>query len=486
MNGIYLSLLLREIKGTLVGTIIHEIRIRDRIVELVLNENSLFVSLYPTALGLYIARVRKQGYEPLKHMSDVVKSHRIVAVVQDSFAPVLKIVLEKSFPKREELHIIISFYTQAPNLSLRSEAWQRNLFTRYIERRPKKSILELTAEQLASATAEYLVKNVEGLDKKLAGELDARNLRSLKAWLEGKEIRPRLMAFDPLHISLFAGEGGTEYGSFNELFNDAIEGFLQAQDEQKSEQQRRSAIRNMKRRMARLQKKILAPEEIEDMRRRGELILANIKKVRKGLEKVRLVDPYTQVEKEIKLDPHLSPQANAQRYFVRYKKEKRGQPRLQEQIRVISEKIKDLEAKIHIPEVRGKKAQVEKTSREPFHRFPLESGSVVLVGKNARANDELTFKYARPSDYFFHTRGFEGAHTVLKPNIPRGQRPSREEIRLAASIAAYFSKAKKQKNVPVSYTQRKFLKKNKKGKMGSVILMREEVVFVEPGLPHKE
>jgi predicted ribosome quality control (RQC) complex YloA/Tae2 family protein len=129
--------------------------------------------------------------------------------------------------------------------------------------------------------------------------------------------------------------------------------------------------------------------------------------------------------------------------------------------------------------------QAERASKEPFHRFLLESGSVVLVGKNARTNDELTFKHARPSDYFFHTRGFEGAHTILKPNIPRGQRPSRQEIMTAASIAAYFSKARKQNNVPVSYTQRKFLKKNKKAKPGSVILMREEVVFVEPELPKR-
>jgi predicted ribosome quality control (RQC) complex YloA/Tae2 family protein len=57
---------------------------------------------------------------------------------------------------------------------------------------------------------------------------------------------------------------------------------------------------------------------------------------------------------------------------------------------------------------------------------------------------------------------------------------------MAAAIAAYFSKAKKQKNVPISYTQRKFIKKNKKGKLGSVILMREEVIFVDPGLPSYE
>ncbi|MGD8978963.1 MAG: NFACT RNA binding domain-containing protein [candidate division WOR-3 bacterium] len=485
MNGIYLSLLLREIKEQLAGAYIQEILIRDRIVQLVLNDSALFVSLYPTALGMYIARMSKQGYELFKQMSDSTKSCRIVEVIQSDYMPVLKLMLEKSFPTREELQIIISLYPQAPNFSLMVQNRQKNLYARYIERKPKNSILDLKSEELASASVDYLVKHIEGIDKKLASALDEKNFASLKAWLDGEAIHPRLLTVDPLRISLFAGEGGKTYGSFNDLFDDAIEGFLRSQEEQKSEQQRRSAIRSMKRRLARLQKKIRTPEEIQDLRARGELILANIRKIKKGSEKIRLVDPYTQVEKEIELDPHLSPQANAQRYFTKYKKEKRGQPQLREQVKVISGKIKDLESKVVIPETRVRKLQAERASKEPFHRFLLESGSVVLVGKNARTNDELTFKHARPSDYFFHTRGFEGAHTILKPNIPRGQRPSRQEIMTAASIAAYFSKARKQNNVPVSYTQRKFLKKNKKAKPGSVILMREEVVFVEPELPKR-
>jgi predicted ribosome quality control (RQC) complex YloA/Tae2 family protein len=107
----------------------------------------------------------------------------------------------------------------------------------------------------------------------------------------------------------------------------------------------------------------------------------------------------------------------------------------------------------------------------------------VYVGKHARSNQELTFAFARPNDYFFHIRSYEGAHVILRAKIPRGQRPNKRDIDDAASIAAYFSKAKKQKNVPVSYTQRKYLKRNRKGKLGSVILMREDVVFVDPGLP---
>jgi len=105
------------------------------------------------------------------------------------------------------------------------------------------------------------------------------------------------------------------------------------------------------------------------------------------------------------------------------------------------------------------------------------------VGKNAKSNLMLTFKFARPDDYFFHIRGYKGAHTILRPKLQKGKNPQQEDIETAAAIAAYYSKAKGQRNVPVSYTQRKYLKKSKKGKLGSVILMREEVIFVDPGLP---
>jgi len=71
----------------------------------------------------------------------------------------------------------------------------------------------------------------------------------------------------------------------------------------------------------------------------------------------------------------------------------------------------------------------------------------------------------------------------LRPVLKKRQNVRKEDIEKAAAVAAYFSKAKNQKNVPVSYTQRKYLKKSKKGKLGTVVLMRESVIFVDPGLP---
>lgn len=483
MNGIYLHLLLKEIREDIIGAHVKDIRLCGRAIQISLDDMSLVISLYPTGLGLFLSDEDLRGYDSMKNISDIVKSCQVVEVLQQGYMPVIIIMLEKTFPEKESIELIVSLYPEAPNFSLKTRNWQRNVFPRYIEKKAKIPVTELEADKLAHATVDYLIKNVEGIDKKIARELNAENLRSLKKILQGEVVHPKLVSAIPLHVSLFDQKYEAEYATFNELYKVAVTGFLLAREKHTAEQQKRSVVRNIKRRIVRLRKKLLLPEEIEDMRIKGELIFANIGKIRKGSVGAEVFNPYTKANMQIRLDPNLSPQANAQRYFSRYKKEKRGQPKLREQIKTVSKELDDVMAKPYVAAKEEKKVSSKTLLKEPFHKFLLDSGSVVLVGKNARSNDELTFKHARPNDYFFHTRGYEGAHTILRPNIPKGQRPRGEEIKMAASIAAYFSKAKKQHNVPVSYTQRKYLRKNKKGKRGGALLMREEVIFVEPGLP---
>jgi hypothetical protein len=175
MNGIYLHLLLREIKDELSGSFIQDVCMQGRLVQLILDERSLFISLYPTALGLYVAEKCKRGYEPLKQISDALKSCRMIGVSQHDFMPVLFIDLGRAFPQYEEIQLIVSFYPQAPNLSLRIKGRQRNIFPRYLEKRPKRSILELGVEKLADVTADRLVKEFEGVDKKMGHELNVNS-----------------------------------------------------------------------------------------------------------------------------------------------------------------------------------------------------------------------------------------------------------------------------------------------------------------------
>ncbi len=451
---------------------------------MIFGQHALFISLNPNALGMFVSKSVAAGYETLKTISDIAKSCKIIRVSQDNFTPVLRMIVEKPFPDKAKSEIIISFYHEAPNFSIKTEHWQKNIFTRFIEKRPKASILDFADEDIVMMSVEEMVKNIDGLDIRMAEAVNAQSLKRLKSILRDKDVCPKLISVVPLSISLFADEDAREFPNFNELFLNAINEFSEELDKKDAEQKKRLHIRRLKRRVERLRKKLLKPEEIEHFRTLGELILTSIARIGKGASSVELVDPYIGKKVEVKLDPRLTPQANAQKYFSRYKKEKRGQPKLRAQIAGLE---KEMAATYAIRDVKpGEKKELGRLvrRRDPFHKFNLDSGSVVFVGKSARSNDQLTFQQARPNDYFFHVRGVEGAHTILRPSMQKGQRPRRDDIETAASIAAYFSKARTQHRVPVSYTQRKYLKKAKRGKPGTVILMREEVVFVDPALPH--
>ena len=118
----------------------------------------------------------------------------------------------------------------------------------------------------------------------------------------------------------------------------------------------------------------------------------------------------------------------------------------------------------------------------PFRIFTVDGGFEVWAGKSSKNNDELTMKFAKPNDLWFHARGAAGSHVVLKVNTGKGE-PSKKAREQAASIAAYYSKMKNAKQVPVAMTEKKFVRKPKGAAPGSVAVERDKVIFAEPALP---
>jgi predicted ribosome quality control (RQC) complex YloA/Tae2 family protein len=127
----------------------------------------------------------------------------------------------------------------------------------------------------------------------------------------------------------------------------------------------------------------------------------------------------------------------------------------------------------------------EKEDPFPFRRYRVVGGFEVWVGKSSANNDLLTTRHARPNDLWFHSRGVGGSHVVLKTGSGEGK-PTKEAIVAAASIAAFYSKYKNAKKVPVAYTEKKYVHKPKGAPAGTVTLEREKVVMVEPRLPEEK
>ena len=117
-----------------------------------------------------------------------------------------------------------------------------------------------------------------------------------------------------------------------------------------------------------------------------------------------------------------------------------------------------------------------------FRIFKLSEGFEVWVGKDSSANDLLSMKYTSQNDLWFHVHGYSGSHTVLKAQDDVDSIP-KEIIKTAASIAAFYSKAKNARIVLVSYTKAKNVQKYKGAKSGSVTIKNEKNIKVRPCLP---
>jgi predicted ribosome quality control (RQC) complex YloA/Tae2 family protein len=136
-------------------------------------------------------------------------------------------------------------------------------------------------------------------------------------------------------------------------------------------------------------------------------------------------------------------------------------------------KFKEIELNTEFKELKKmEKKQITEEEDETtglFRKFILNESFEVWVGKNSASNDLLTMRYSAQNDLWFHVRGASGSHTVLKKNN-KNEIPDKKIIETAASIAAYYSKARNATSVPVAYCERKFVKKKKGFKEGSVVM----------------
>jgi len=105
-------------------------------------------------------------------------------------------------------------------------------------------------------------------------------------------------------------------------------------------------------------------------------------------------------------------------------------------------------------------------------------GFQIWIGKHAKANDELTLKYARKDDTWLHAKDVSGSHVVIK-NAGNKTIPT-PVLEKAAALAAYHSKRKSDSLCPVIYTPKKYVRKRKGDPPGAVVVDREQVIMIAP------
>src|SRR5262245_48135662 len=269
----------------------------------------------------------------------------------------------------------------------------------------------------------------------------------------------------------------------------------------------------------------------------GETLLAYLRQVPPRAATAVLPDPADVARNlTIPLDPRVSAQANAARYFKRAAKAERGlkqvPPRLSateaetHELEVLLARVAaveeggadtarvddstldaDLEAAVAKlpPGLRtglgaavrsagtaragGVAAVARGEERAPSarlqpRRLKSAEGWDVLIGRNNEGNDYLTHHLARPEDYWLHVHGAAGSHVVLR-RAKGANEPSRATIEEVAAWAAFYSQARTAGKVPVIVTRKKYVRKPKKGPPGLALCTNEKTVMVRPKEPEK-
>lgn len=257
----------------------------------------------------------------------------------------------------------------------------------------------------------------------------------------------------------------------------------------------------LSRKIANQQAELSACAERDTLRIKGDLLSANMYAIQKGETSVKLQNFYDEnlAELEIALDPALTPQQNAQKYYKNYRKAKTAEEKLTEQIglaqteltyidsvfeslalaeneRDLNEIRAELAEQGYVRRKAGKKNQKQPVLSAPL-KFKTSDGFTVFVGRNNRQNDKLTMKDANNNDIWFHTKNIPGSHTVL---VTDGKAPTETAMEEAAVLAAQHSRAKDSAQVPVDYTQIRYVSKPQGAKPGMVIYVQYKTVYVDP------
>ena len=253
----------------------------------------------------------------------------------------------------------------------------------------------------------------------------------------------------------------------------------------------------IRRKLAMQEKDYAATQNRDQLRIYGDLITANLYRMERGaarLETENFYDPECRPV-AIPLDPLLTPQQNAAKYYKRYTKAKTAEKYLAEQMALarrdldylesVLEELSRAETEQDFLDIRGElrdagflRRQGKKEQNRPAKplEFRTTSGFRVLVGRNNRQNDKLT-RSADHRDIWLHTQKIHGSHVIL---CTGGREVDDDTIVEAAKLAAWFSQAREGANVPVDYTPVKNVKKPAGARPGMVIYSTCRTVNVAP------
>lgn len=383
-------------------------------------------------------------------------------------------------------------------------------------KRLSSALLE-TAEGFSPLICREVASFVSGGDSDVAeitgvyAERFLTKLKEIQAVIQGGQGTPTVLTKEDGRLFDFTfftvGQYGfsveqTECNSFSSLLD---EFYYEKDRAERTRSRSQSLLKLLANMTARLSRKLDAQRaelatcaNREELRIKAELILANQYSLEKGAPFYDVFNYYTNETVRISANPALSPNANAQKYYKEYRKQKTAEQLLGDLIENGEQELAYLESVTdalvradgftEISEIRNelydagylKRAKGDKGKRPkplPPMAYVSSDGYTILVGRNNVQNDILTFKTARKDDSWFHASKMPGSHVVV---VGSGDVIPEQTCREAAALAAYHSSGRDSSRVPVDYTEVRELKKPVGAKPGKVVYHTYNTMWAVP------
>ena len=379
----------------------------------------------------------------------------------------------------------------------------------------------------ADLLADRLMDTLGGLSPLVCREAALFAAGDTQARLEGLDLpavadRLRLFFAEHIHHSapyLYTSSGTPkqfafcpirQYGEYSRVdsFQQLLDSYYILRDRKEAIRQKGQGLRKtvttlcqrLQRKLALQEQELAKTSDRVRLRQLGDILTANLHRIQKGQTSVTVEDFYDEnmAQIQVSLSPQLSPQQNAARFYKDYARMKTAERELTKQLQIgaqeleylksVAEELNRAQSEAELEEIRrelqdggyvrrdsGKK-RPKQAKLSPM-QFESTDGFTILVGRNNRQNEELTFKTARKDDLWLHAQKVHGSHVII---CCGGATPPDDTITQAAQLAAHYAETAGGQNIAVDITPVKQVKKTPAGKTGMVIYHSYRTVVVNP------
>ncbi|MDD7362936.1 MAG: NFACT RNA binding domain-containing protein [Peptoniphilus sp.] len=397
----------------------------------------------------------------------------------------------------------------------------------------KAGFLEKSSKEDAVSAKNFFIRNYLGLSPLIASEICYRagfsetapmktldgealylGFKSLIDDLHAGHYKPqsisdgnKIIAFSALNLTQYPEKSKTFYDSPSELLDHTyLTRVVEDRIRQKSQNLNKQIKNYLDRALTKQEKMELELRDAKDRKKYkvyGDLLSSNAWKIDKGSDEVTLENFYDEMKPlSIPLDSTKDAIQNAAHYYKKFTKLKHAEKTLTsrieknrltiqyldsmlynledaetvDEVNSIQEEFREdyLKKKFKSSSNRGHKKKSKKSS---YLRFKSSDGHMIYVGRNNRQNQELTLKFARKDDYWFHVKTGPGSHVILKTERDE---PTERELAECAELAAYFSRSRQSSNVEVDYTKRQFIRRHPSNQTGLVLYTDFSTLYVTP------